>query len=105
MLVKVDSKYTQAVVSALIEQRKSYHRTQVADLRPRQRDGGQSSFTLATDINVYFCDRRSPWQRGSNETAKGLLRQYFPKGINLSLYSQSKLNAIARRLNERLRKN
>jgi IS30 family transposase len=59
--------------------------------------------SLATDIHVYFCDPQQPWQRGSNENTNGLLRQYFPKGIDLSDVSQAKLNAIARRLNERPR--
>jgi len=59
---------------------------------------------LATNIDVYFCDPQNPWQRDSNENTNGLLRQYFPKGINLSAYSQAKLNAVARRLNERPRK-
>jgi IS30 family transposase len=65
---------------------------------------GHVAFTMATKIDVFFCDPQSPWQRGSNENTNRLLRQYFPKGTDISGFSQAKLSAVARQLNERPRK-
>ena len=106
MLIKVQSKDTASVVRAL-----SRHvRKLPAELRRSLTwDRGKEmadhkSFTVATNVQVYFCDPRSPWQRGSNENTNGLLRQYFPRGTALSGYSQAHLNRIALRLNQRPRK-
>ena len=106
MLARVDGKDTQTVVNALIKHaRKLPHELYQSLTWDRGKEmADHQRFTLATDIKVYFCDPQSPWQRGSNENTNGLLRQYLPKGIDLSAYSQAKLNAIARRLNERPRK-
>lgn len=106
MLVKVDRKDTQTVVDALIRTARKLpdelYKSLTWDRGKEMAD--HRRFTLATDIQVYFCDPQSPWQRGSNENTNGLLRQYFPKGIDLSTFSQAKLNEVARRLNERPRK-
>jgi len=106
MLVKVANKETQTVVSALIGQAKKLpselYKSLTWDRGKELAD--HRRFTLATDIDVYFCDPQSPWQRGSNENTNGLLRQYFPKGTDLSVYSQAELNKVARQLNERPRK-
>src|SRR5467141_4951790 len=106
MLIKVPSKDTATVVGAL-----SKHVRQLpAELcRSLTWDRGKEmadhkNFTVATNVRVYFCDPRSPWQRGSNENTNGLLRQYFPRGTDLSGYSQAHLNRIALRLNQRPRK-
>ena len=106
MLVKVDGKDTETVINALI---KHAHKLPQELYKSLTWDRGSEMyghkrFTLATDIKVYFCDPQNPWQRGSNENTNGLLRQYFPKGTDLSVHSQAKLNAVARRLNERPRK-
>ena len=106
MLVKVASNDTATVVNALIKNARKLPQELYKSLTwDRGHEmAGHKRFTLATDIQVYFCDPRSPWQRGSNENTNGLLRQYFPKGIDISSYSQAKLNAVARQLNERPRK-
>ena len=106
MLVKTAGKDTETVVDALIKNTRKLPQELYKSLTwDRGKEmAGHKRFTLATDIQVYFCDPRSPWQRGSNENTNGLLRQYLPKGIDISSYSQAKLNAIARQLNERPRK-
>src|SRR6188472_1035117 len=106
MLVKVASKDTETVINALIRNARQLPQELYQSLTwDRGKEmADHKRFTLATDIKVYFCDPRSPWQRGSNENTNGLLRQYLPKGIDISSYSQAKLNAVARQLNERPRK-
>jgi len=106
MLIKVRGKDTASVVSALSKQVRQLpvqlRRSLTWDRGKEMAD--HKNFTIATDVQVYFCDPRSPWQRGSNENTNGLLRQYFPKRTDLSDYSQSYLNKIALRLNQRPRK-
>ncbi|MBT3988982.1 MAG: IS30 family transposase [Rhodospirillaceae bacterium] len=106
MLVKVDNKETLTVVSALTKHAKKLPTELYKSLTwDRGKElAAHRQFTLATDIDVYFCDPQSPWQRGSNENTNGLLRQYFPKGTDLSVHSQAHLNKVARQLNERPRK-
>jgi IS30 family transposase len=105
MLVKVPSKDSETVINALIKQSHKLPRELYKSLTwDRGTEMAEHArFSLATDIQVYFCDPQQPWQRGSNENTNGLLRQYFPKGMDLADITQSKLNAIARRLNERPR--
>jgi IS30 family transposase len=105
MLVKVGGKDTETVVNALIKNARKLPQELYKSLTwDRGKEmAGHKRFTLATDIQVYFCDPRSPWQRGSNENTNGLLRQYFPKGQDLSEISQARLNQVAKQLNERPR--
>lgn len=106
MLVKLQGKDTHTVVNALTrhvrklpkELRRSLTWDRGVELSEHKR------FTLATDVQVYFCDPRSPWQRGSNENTNGLLRQYFPKGTDLSVHSQTVLDQVALQMNQRPRK-
>ena len=105
MLVRVPSKDTKTVINALIKQAHKLPRELYKSLtwdRGKEMADHQR-FSLATDIDVFFCDPQQPWQRGSNENTNGLLRQYFPKGMDLSNVHQNKLNAVARQLNERPR--
>jgi IS30 family transposase len=106
MLAKVNGRDSETVINALIKQAhqlpKELYKSLTWDRGSEMAD--HLRFTLATDIQVYFCDPQSPWQRGSNENTNGLLRQYFPKGTDLSVHTQRKLNAVARQLNERPRK-
>jgi IS30 family transposase len=105
LLVALDGKDTRSVTRALSEH--------VCRLPEQLRssltwDRGMemaehAQFTIATDVKVYFCDPQSPWQRGSNENTNGLLRQYLPKGTDLSQLSQAQLDAIAAKLNRRPR--
>jgi IS30 family transposase len=106
MLVKVPSKDTATVVAALSQHVRQLPATLRRSLTwDRGLEMAQHlSFTVATDVKVYFCDPQSPWQRGSNENTNGLLRQYLPKKTDLSSYSQSDLDQIALRLNQRPRK-
>ena len=106
MLARIPSRDSRTVVNTLIKQvrklpdelYKSLTWDRGSELAEHQR------FTMATDVDVYFCDPRSPWQRGSNENTNRLLRQYFPKGTDLSSFSQAHLNKVARQLNELPRK-
>ncbi len=106
MLVKVKGKDTHTVVTALSKQVRKLP-TQLRQSLTWDRGmelADHKTFTMATDTKVYFCDPRSPWQRGTNENTNRLLRQYFPKGTDLSVYSQAELNKVARKLNQRPRK-
>ena len=106
MLIKVEGKDTETVVRALTrhvkklpsELRRSLTWDRGSELAAHKK------FSVATDTQVYFCDPSSPWQRGTNENTNGLLRQYFPKGTDLSVHSQATLNSVAKRLNQRPRK-
>jgi len=106
LLVHVDGKDSDSVVSALVRQVNRLPDGLMSSLTwDRGTELAQHKrFTVATDVNVYFCDPRSPWQRGSNENTNGLLRQYFPNGVDLSVYSQDDLDAVALKLNTRPRK-
>jgi IS30 family transposase len=105
ILVKLPEKRTDVVVDALI---KAVRKLPAVLRKSLTWDRGSeltehAKFTVATDVKVYFCDPYSPWQRGSNENTNGLLRQYYPKGMDLSAVSQAQLDLVARKLNTRPR--
>ena len=106
MLARIRSRDTHTVVSALIRQARKLpdelYKSLTWDRGPELAD--HKRFSMETDIDVYFCDPQSPWRRGSNENTNRLLRQYFPKGLDLASHSQAELNKVARQLNERPRK-
>ena len=105
MLIKVAGRDTDSVVKALtakiLKLPVELRRTLTWDRGGEM--AGHKEFTVATDVQVYFCDPQSPWQRGSNENTNGLLRQYFPKGTDLSVHSQAHLNKVAKLMNGRPR--
>ena len=105
-LAKVANRDTKSVVNALIRQARTLPDELYSSLTwDRGKElADHKRFTLATNIDVYFCDPQSPWQRGSNENTNRLLRQYFPRGLDLAPFSQAQLNKVARQLNERPRK-
>jgi transposase, IS30 family len=107
VLIQVPGKDTESVVDALVRQVKHLPARLLMSSLTWDRGtelADHKRFTVATNVNVYFCDPQSPWQRGSNENTNGLLRQYFPKGADLIGYSQSDLDAVALQLNTRPRK-
>ena len=106
MLVAVDGKDTRSVTSALSRHVRKLPQQLWASLTwDRGMEMAEHArFTVATDVKVYFCDPQSPWQRGSNENTNGLLRQYLPKGTDISKLTQPQLDAIAARLNTRPRR-
>ena len=106
MLAKVNDRKSESVVTALIKQAKKLPNTLYKSLTLDRGSEFADHPRLKTEANidVYFCDPSSPWQRGTNENTNRLLRQYFPKGTDLSVHSQAKLSAVAKQLNERPRK-
>ena len=106
MLAKIKQKNADTVAAALMKQAQQLPTELYLSLTWDRGSemANHHHFTLATNVAVYFCDPKSPWQRGSNENTNRLLRQYFPKGTDLSRYTQAQLNKVARQLNERPRK-